>query len=286
MGILFGYEKFQYKHTWQKMSNVNIFSMSPSMQQLTSPKSKDTHSFCAVRKWIETISVWNWNKMVCLFCLKERTDGVSINGASELATNARSIIARHFWFDVSSSNVVFHFLADFHGIWRSLAFHSISQVNLISTSDRYACSNCWSKVETFHNFYVMVEANHQDGPINVGNAKIFANPLVDCEPDTSLKVEGDRLDSYASNYETVYIPSTSYWDDSNRQIEECKDFDNLIPSSATQEPILLKVDPKEDSTEKCTKATVPHQRNRLAKISKTRKRNSVKDAVLTIDGVM
>lgn len=39
--------------------------------------------------------------MVCLFCQKETNDGISIHGSSELATNARNIIAKYFWFDVS-----------------------------------------------------------------------------------------------------------------------------------------------------------------------------------------
>lgn len=40
--------------------------------------------------------------MVCLFCLKETHDGVTIYGRSELAEQARNIIAQHFWFDVST----------------------------------------------------------------------------------------------------------------------------------------------------------------------------------------
>lgn len=43
--------------------------------------------------------------MVCIFCLKETNDSVFFSGASELAEYARNIIAKHFWFDVSCSNL-------------------------------------------------------------------------------------------------------------------------------------------------------------------------------------
>lgn len=39
--------------------------------------------------------------MVCLFCLRETNDGISINGESQEAKNARKTIAKYFWFDVS-----------------------------------------------------------------------------------------------------------------------------------------------------------------------------------------
>lgn len=39
--------------------------------------------------------------MVCVFCLDETDDGISIYGVPEMATKVRSLIATHFWFDVS-----------------------------------------------------------------------------------------------------------------------------------------------------------------------------------------
>lgn len=64
---------------------------------------KSNHNF--VRFGSESKESQLENKMVCLFCLKEVNEGVLINGASESATNARNIIAMHFWFDVSSLNL-------------------------------------------------------------------------------------------------------------------------------------------------------------------------------------
>lgn len=48
--------------------------------------------------------------MVCLLCLNEADDGVSIYGKSEEALNARDLIAAHFWFDVSYNFMTTFFL--------------------------------------------------------------------------------------------------------------------------------------------------------------------------------
>lgn len=162
--------------------------------------------------------------MVCLFCQKETNDGISIHGASELATNARNIIAKYFWFDVS-----FEFsstLFTFYACLLYLSFVYTSQAHEINSAEKYACSNCWPKVEAFHEFYSMVEANYRSG-LNEIDSKAAFNPLFDCEPEIivdesiCVKTEIDRLDPCTpTDFGTIYIPSTSEWvDDSDRQSE-------------------------------------------------------------------
>lgn len=110
----------------------------------------------------------------------------------------------------------------------------MNDINLVET---YACSNCWSKVESFHEFYVTVETNYHK-KFNHNDAKMFGNPLLDCEPESIIdeamvKVEIHQFDSSVSDYETVFVPSTSYWDDSNKQIDsftESNGNTNAVPS--------------------------------------------------------
>lgn len=39
--------------------------------------------------------------MVCLFCFDGTNDGFPTSGSLAIAENARQIIGKHFWFDVS-----------------------------------------------------------------------------------------------------------------------------------------------------------------------------------------
>lgn len=51
--------------------------------------------------------------MVCLFCLDETDDGISIFGESDDAAGARNLIAAHFWFNVSHDKITsFRFESD------------------------------------------------------------------------------------------------------------------------------------------------------------------------------
>lgn len=92
------------------------------------------------------------------------------------------------------------------------------QVSEINSTDKYACSNCWPKIETFHDFYVMVETSYRN-ILNDIDSKISINPLFDCEPEiivnetACVKTEIDRLDAYVPDDRTIYVPTTSYWDD-------------------------------------------------------------------------
>lgn len=57
---------------------------------------------------------------------------------------------------------------------------------------------------------------------------MFGNPLLDCEPETvldetSVKVEVYQGETPAPDYETVFVPSTSYWDGSNKQMDVLTD---------------------------------------------------------------
>lgn len=178
----------------------------------------------------------------------------------------------------------------------AIAYAFILQINEFTSSCRYACSNCWLKVETFHDFHIMVEANHQNRLINEIDTKTLDNPLIDCE--TSIKIESDRFDTITSNYETVYVPSTFSLDDSNTQNDQRKSgnsttvaqqfSDPNLSSAASEESILLQV-----KVEKNVQSTKPRIRTRaienLKSISRetiNRKSKSTNQDIETIGGVM
>lgn len=104
------------------------------------------------------------------------------------------------------------------------------QINSINLTETYACFACWSKIESFHEFYVVVEANYSKH-FHHTDVKLFINPLLDCEPETiidrdAVKQEAHQFDS--TDYAAVFVPSTSYWDDSNKQIDSFTDDKNLL----------------------------------------------------------
>lgn len=95
----------------------------------------------------------------------------------------------------------------------------------------------------------MVEANYRNN-INEIDSKASFNPLFDCEPEIivdesiCVKTEIDRLDPCApTEYGTIYIPSTSDWDNSNRQKDEenskfLEEVDHLNKSLAAEQRSL------------------------------------------------
>lgn len=143
-------------------------------------------------------------------------------------------------------------------------------------------------MESFHEFYVTVEINYHK-KFNQNDAKMFGNPLLDCEPETILdesnvKVEIHQFDTPASDYETVYVPSTSYWDGSNKQIDVLTDDGNVMPAESNhtsdaettikQEAAGQRIMPKRttrDSKVQITKSTIRQQRNTVKTKSKLKK---------------
>lgn len=160
---------------------------------------------------------------------------------------------------------------------------------------------CWSKVQSFHEFYAMVATNYKN-KANAIDGTVFINPLLDCDPETTanetmIKIETDRFDSCASNYEAIYIPSTFDWDDSNKQINEDtlqtqKQKNNPAKEiSANQESVCLKPK-KADELEPKNLSTSFSKRNKRIRTKpnscewKPKQRNRPRDAIITIDGVM
>lgn len=43
----------------------------------------------------------NTSQILCLFCLSDKIDSIPLHGETDEAQNARNIIAKYFWFDVS-----------------------------------------------------------------------------------------------------------------------------------------------------------------------------------------
>lgn len=179
----------------------------------------------------------------------------------------------------------------------------ISQVKDIDSEEKYACLGCWSKVESFNEFYTMVAANYQNNA-NVIDGAAFINPLLDCElettaNDTVIKVEPDQFDSCESNYEAVYIPSTFDWDDSNKQMNEdtseaLKENSNPFEVKTTnqrQESVCLLLEKAEESEPKYRPASASKKKKTIrtkpdSSEWKPKEQNCPKDAIITIDGVM
>lgn len=95
-------------------------------------------------------------------------------------------------------------------------------------------------MESFHEFYVAVETNYHK-EFNQNDVKMFGNPLLDCEPESivaepMIKAEVHQFESSVSDYETVYVPSTSYWDDSNKQIDTFSEETRLLPTEKNGNP--------------------------------------------------
>lgn len=160
-------------------------------------------------------------------------------------------------------------------------------------------------MESFHEFYVMVSTNYQNH-LNDIDAKISVNPLLDCEPETTanettVKIENDRFDSCVSNYEAIYIPSTTYWDDSNKQIDRYKNEESAKSQkqindsnkimSTNEASIVLESKQKEESDTKSVEKAVPKRKRAIktrtaSSETKTKQHNRAKEAIITIDGVM
>lgn len=226
--------------------------------------------------------------MVCLFCLKDTNDGVTMYGTSEFAEHARNIIEKHFWFDVS--------WLKFHVCSTHLFTSNIlrSQINEINLTDTYACSNCWSKVESFHEFYIIVQTNYNKN-FRHNDVKIFVNPLLDCEPETiidegTIKIETQQYDSAVTNYATVFVPSTSYWDESNKQIDSFTNEKNSLetePSTGNSNAMLFVKEElvsigrackrKRESNTTSTKSTLRQRKKPTKTKLKVKKMKTTKD---------
>lgn len=149
-------------------------------------------------------------------------------------------------------------------------------MNDINSVERYACSVCWSKVEVFHEFYVMVETNYRNNP-NIIDTKCSINPLFDCEPEiivdetVYVKTESDALESCVSEDKNVCIPSTSDWDSPNRLVDSFKDED----VSMAQEQIIYskKLSTKSHET---LAFSLPHKPKRKRKLAVDRARTKLK----------
>lgn len=94
------------------------------------------------------------------------------------------------------------------------------QLNDIEFAGKYACSSCWSEVESFHNFYVMVEANYQNERNQID---VKVDPLFEHDPQTTVdeSVIGD-------------IPPTTYLNESTGQIESFKNENETISLTVDQ----------------------------------------------------
>lgn len=200
-------------------------------------------------------------------------------------------------------------------VYANLIISLISQINEINSAERYACSICWPKVEQFHEFYILVESNHQNNSTDIVDAKISANPLFYCEPKiitdtnaTTVKIENDR---FSSNYEAIYIPSTTYWDDSDKPIDsshktekrsntlkQINDSNATLPAnqgnasldSNKEEELQMKSAAKaktvsKKETKKKKKKLTTNTKT-ISNESETKSNIQVKEAIITVDGVM
>ncbi|XP_055297861.1 zinc finger protein 62-like [Sitodiplosis mosellana] len=77
----------------------------------------------------------------CLFCLNEKNDGIVIFGQVGKALNVWEVIVKYFWFDL---------------------------LHDVESATTFVCSDCWLKVKSFHEFYLMVEALHNKCASEIG----------------------------------------------------------------------------------------------------------------------
>lgn len=143
--------------------------------------------------------------MVCLLCLKETNDGIPIFGDSLVAENARNIIVKHFWFDVSHSTI------NRKNLIKRI---TLLQINDINSIEYYMCPECWPKVETFHEFYMLVDEIHKSTiEIDSIDIKTTFDPLVlipeegtkfEEETETFAEIENDTSASLTPDDDTKY----------------------------------------------------------------------------------
>lgn len=148
-------------------------------------------------------------------------------------------------------------------------------------------------MESFHEFYVTVEINYHK-KFNQNDAKMFGNPLLDCEPETildesSVKVEVHQFETPASDYETVFVPSTSYWDGSNKQMDVLTDEVNVMPAASNRtsdaeltikrEAAGQRILPRRTREPKVqfTKSTIRQRKNTVKAKSKLKKTEAIID---------
>lgn len=158
----------------------------------------------------------------------------------------------------------------------------------IDLTETYACSYCWSVVESFHDFYGMVEANYQNLSDSI-NAKDSVNKL------PCLKAENDLCTSVN---ESIYAESTSFWNDSNGELDSFKDeekCENTKRSSAAAHQEFVALDRSHEMTKnrksmlQKTKATLSTQ-TKSAKLesmpteSKSDRYKRIKAALITAEG--
>lgn len=128
--------------------------------------------------------------MVCIFCVKESSDGIILFGDSDEAKTARNIIVKYFWFDVSFY-WFFRWYSKFGERKLSLLNVIFLQINEINSITNYSCPECWLKVEAFHEFYRLTELIHKRRPYDINDG---------------IHIETDfiTIDSHIPDYKCVY----------------------------------------------------------------------------------
>lgn len=111
------------------------------------------------------------------------------------------------------------------------------QMNEMKSTDVYVCSNCWTKVETFHEFYLMIAKIHQISPENkdASDEKItFNSPLLSeyeltGDNESLINLDTDSLQPCASEFETIFIQNVSFLDESVKN-----QFEETMPATTHQ----------------------------------------------------
>lgn len=114
----------------------------------------------------------------------------------------------------------------------------------INSNDNYVCSNCWLKVETFHEFYLMISKIHHpsSGNTNTPIEKVSFNPslisgceLVSTDAESLINLNNDLLKPCTPEFEMILIQNVPLLDDSEtNQFDESHSFissDSMTPSN-------------------------------------------------------
>lgn len=146
--------------------------------------------------------------MACIFCLNETKDYVSFHGTSELAKHARNVVTKHFWFDVSIF-VLNHLFFLVYSNSKIKSYLHLPQANEINSAEKYACSYCWAEVESFYNFYGMVESNYPNILNIIEATNDVGNPSSSLAHETVVVKVENGSDDFSTDYENKQVSASS-----------------------------------------------------------------------------
>lgn len=148
---------------------------------------------------------------------------------------------------------------------------ALSQEDQIDSPQKYVCSDCWQKVEAFHEFYLMVEAIHHrsnDFDEKIAHSPLFVTEFV-CDVDDTkdtINIEHNTLEVSIPEYSENSI----FLDESDGKLMATQNPSEFDATNLTidQRDSLINKKPKSTSInfdkEKSTKASKAKHSKKVA----------------------